>query len=142
MRERPQARALPLLGLLVGLWAIIPPYVVVFGALQVDATVEVVDHVVPGVAVIAMAALAALLLRTAEPSQLLLLVAGGVIALAGFWMLSTHAGLISQARQGIVPGGAVLWHGLPGIAVFVLGGLWSARFWSTADDAVPGPPGE
>ena len=126
---------LPLLGLLLGLWAIAPPYLVVFGKLNVRSIVEFVDHAVPGIVVIAVAVFGFLQLRRAEPSKLLLFVGGGVISLAGFWMLATHVGLFSQTRQVIAPGGAVLWHVVPGLAVTGLGVVWTACFWDTEEAA-------
>ena len=129
MQDRPGLK-LPVVGVLVGLWAIVPPYLVLFGELQVRRSVEFVDHAVPGMVVVAVAVVGARQLRSADPSQLVLFVGGALITLAGLWMLSTHAGLLSQARQGIVPGGAVAWHGLPGVAVLVLGVAWAARFWA------------
>ena len=121
---------LPALGVLAGLWAVVPPYVVLFGELAVRSSVELVDHVLPGAVVVTVALIAYLLLRAKAASSMLLLVFGLVITLAGFWMLSTHIGLISQARQGIAPGGAVIWHGLPGIALTILGVVWTTRFWA------------
>lgn len=122
---------LPLFGMLIGLWAIVPPYVALFGKVEVrDSAVEFVDHALPGLVVIAVAVFGYLHLRDGEPSQLLLFAAGAIITLAGFWMLSTHVGLLGQTRRGMVPGGAVAWHGLPGIGVTVLGVAWSARFWA------------
>ena len=134
MHEQPHGYRLPLLGLLIGLWAIVPPYASLFGKLEVkSAAVEFVDHVVPGAVVIAVAVLGYIQLRPPEPSQLVLFVGGVVITLAGFWMLSTHVGLINQTREGDVPGGALAWHGLPGIAVTLLGVAWTVRFWATDD---------
>lgn len=124
---------LPLLGLLIGLWAIVPPYIVRFGELDVRSSVEFVDHAIPGAVVMFVAFLGYVQLRSTDPSQTQLLVGGGVIALAGFWMLSTHVGLIAEARQGDVPAGAVAWHGLPGLAVLLLGLVWAARFWGEGE---------
>ncbi len=132
---------LPLVGLLVGLWAIIPPYVDAFGVLDVESRVEFADHVVPGIAVLAMAALAYLLLRSPQPSPLLLFVAGATITLAGFWMVATHLPLVSQARRGQAPWGAVLWHSLPGVGVILVGAIWTLRFWGAdePDEISSGP---
>ncbi len=131
MPEKGEKSRLPFIGMLIGLWAILPPYVVAFGKLEVRSTVEFVDHALPGAAVLAVALTGLVQLRRARPSQMLLFAGGGVITLAGFWMLSTHIGLLSSAREGNVPGGAVAWHGLPGIAVMLLGIAWTARFWDT-----------
>ena len=130
-KARSTGSVLPLLGLLVGVWAIIPPYISTFGDLNVEERVEFADHVVPGVLVIAVSVLGYLQLRSREPSPMLLFVAGGAILLAGFWMVATHAGLISQARQDMVPYSAVAWHFLPGVAVGLLGVAWTIRFWES-----------
>lgn len=133
MSDRRRSPLLPLLGVPFGLWAIVAPYVGLFGKLTVRSSVELVDHALPGAVVTAVAVVAYAQLRNGRPSPTLLLVGGLVITLAGLWMLSTHVGLISQARQGIVPGGAVAWHGLPGIALTLLGVAWTARFWAVEE---------
>lgn len=125
------AARLPLIGLLIGIWAIIPPYVVAFGALHVESRKEIADHLIPGIVVIATCVLGLLLVRSPTPSSLLLFMAGGVIALCGFWMTATHVPLISDARSKQVPGGAVIWHGLPGLVVLLLGVVWTILFWET-----------
>lgn len=131
MRARPGGQALPLLGVLFGVWSIVPPYVDVFGELNVSDRVEVVDHVVPGLVVIAIGVVGLLSLRAARPAPLLLFIGGAVVSLAGFWMVATHFGLVSQARQHVVAAGTVAWHGLPGVAVTLLGVAWTIRFWET-----------
>lgn len=137
MHERSGSSGLPLLGVLTGLWAMVPPYVEPFGALAVRRSVELLDHVVPGAVVLAVALAAYLLLGAGRPAPMLL--GGLVISLAGLWILATHVGLVAQARQGIAPSGAVAWHGLPGIGVTLLGVVWSARFWS-AGGQTEAPP--
>lgn len=137
MQAPPERSRLPFLGLLIGVWAILPPYLVAFGELNVESRKEIADHVVPGIAVLAVSVLGYLVMRSAGPSQFLLFVGGGVIALSGFWMLATHVGLVSQARQNIVPWGAVAWHGLPGAAVTLLGVAWTIRFWDDEADKAP-----
>lgn len=123
--------SLPLLGLLVGLWAIVPPYVHAFGKLDVESRVEFADHVVPGVAVLAVSVLAYFLLRSPDPSQLLLFIGGATITLAGFWMVATHFPLIRQGRDDLAPWGAVIWHSLPGVVVTLFGVVWTIRFWGS-----------
>jgi len=136
--RRPGA-GLPLTAFLVGLWAIVPPYLALFGQLAVRSdAVEFVDHAVPGIVVLVVALLGYLQLRKPEPSQLVLFIGGLVIVLAGFWMVSTHYGLITQYRQGTVPFGRMAWHTVPGIAVAVVGVVWTARFWSTDDGGQAG----
>jgi len=127
-------RWLPLLGLLVGVWAIVPPYIGAFGELNVEQRVEFVDHVVPGIAVLAISVLALVALRSAEPSQLLLFVGGAAITLAGIWMVATHLPLIRQGRDEQVPWGAVIWHSLPGLVVTLLGIVWTIRYWGSDDE--------
>lgn len=129
---------LPLVGLLMGVWAIIPPYVGTFGKLDVTSRLEFADHVVPGVAVLVVAALSLLAVRSREPSQTLLFVGGGIIALAGFWMSATHLPLISDGRDGISPWGTIAWHGVPGVAVTLFGLLWTIRFWGSDEDDASG----
>lgn len=128
---RPDQSRLPLVALIVGVWAIVPPYVVLFGELRVSSLVEFVDHAIPGFVVIAAAVLGHLQLRRSQPAHLVLFLGGGFMTLAGLWMLSTHAGLINETRLGNVPGGAVAWHFAPGLAVLLLGGVWTARFWGS-----------
>jgi len=131
--EPRQGSRLYLLGLVIGVWAVLPPYVTAFGDLHVESRVEVADHVVPGVIVLAFSGLAYLVLS----SELALFTGGAVITLAGFWMVATHVGLISQVRNDIVPLSALLWHGLPGVAVIVLGLVWAIRFWGSEAEAEP-----
>lgn len=88
----------------------------------------------------AVAVLCFIQVRAAKPRSMLLFASGGAIMLAGFWMVSTHVGLVSEFREGRVPGGAVAWHGLPGLAVTILGAAWTIRFWDT-DEATDGTSG-
>jgi hypothetical protein len=131
------AATLPLIGLVMGVWAIIPPYLGAFGTLDVESRVEFADHVVPGIAVLVVSVLSLLTLRSRQPSQLLRFMAGGVIALAGFWMVATHFPLIQQGQDGISPWGTIAWHSVPGIAVTLFGLLWTVRFWGS-DEADEG----
>jgi hypothetical protein len=130
---------LPLVGLVMGAWAIIPPYLGAFGELDVESRVEFADHVVPGIVVLAVAALSFLTLRSREPSQMLLFVGGGLITLAGFWMVATHFPLIQQGQDGVSPWGTIAWHSVPGVVVTLFGLLWTIRFWGSdeADDGAP-----
>lgn len=120
--------ALPMLvgaGLLVGAWALLPPYS--GPPLNTSDRVEFADHVVPGVIVIAVSALALLLARRANASTWLF-PAGLVIVLAGFWMTATHLPLVLQATRAEAPWGATVYHSLPGLAVLVLGAVWAATY--------------
>ncbi|MGI9120068.1 MAG: hypothetical protein ACR2G7_08120 [Acidimicrobiales bacterium] len=120
--------ALPMLvgaGFLVGAWALLPPYS--GPALNTADRVEFADHVVPGVVVIAVSAVALLLARRPNPANLLF-PAGLVIVLAGFWMTATHLPLVLQATRAQAPWGATIYHSLPCLAVLVLGVVWAVTY--------------
>lgn len=126
--------ALPMLtglALLVGAWALLPPYTGPF--LATDDTVEIVDHVVPGVVVIAVALGTFLLARSGRATPLLF-PAGLGIVLAGFWMTATHLPLVLQATRQQAPWGATVYHSLPGLAVLVLGVTWAVTYQTPAAD--------
>ncbi len=110
------------LGLLVGGWALLPPYTGPF--LATDDTVEIVDHVVPGMVVLAIS-LGSFLLARGGRAGGLLFPAGLGIVLAGFWMSATHLPLVLQASREQAPWGATVYHSLPGLAVLALGGAWT-----------------
>lgn len=131
-----RAAALPMLaglGLLVGCWALLPPYT--GPALNTSARVEFVDHVVPGVVVVAISALALLFARRAGAATVLF-PAGLGIFLAGFWMTATHVPLVLQAARDQAPWGATIYHSLPGLAVLALGSFWAFTYRTppAADD--------
>ncbi len=116
-----RSAALPVAGVAIAVWAVLPPYV--GPALATDPTVEIVDHVVPAVVVLAVAlgTLAAGTRAAGTP----LFVGGLVIALAGFWMMATHIPLVAQANRGEAPWGATLWHSVPGLVVLAFGLMWA-----------------
>lgn len=113
------------LGLLVGAWALIPPYT--GPALNTAERVEFVDHVVPGIVVIAISALAFLFASRAAAAGALF-PAGLGIFLAGFWMSATHAPLVLQAIRDQAPWGATIYHSVPGLAVLALGAAWALTY--------------
>lgn len=120
------------LGLLVGCWALLPPYT--GPALNTESRVEFVDHVVPGIVILAISALAFLFAWRRGGSSILL-PAGLGIFLAGFWMTATHAPLVLQATRQEAPWGATVYHSLPGLAVLALGAVWAFTFRTLpADD--------
>ena len=90
-------------------WAIAVPWVAraVGLALDVPTRLEVIDHVVPGVVVLACCAALA---RASEPSALPALGAAALACLAGFWITATHAPLLPEAIDGISSWGAALLH--------------------------------
>lgn len=112
---------LPLVGLVVGLWAFLPVYT--GPELNVAQRVEIADHLIPGLVVLAACA-AAMALRLRAT---MLLVAGMAVALAGFWMTATHLPLVVQATDGQVPWTSAIYHTLPGLAVLGVGLVWILR---------------
>lgn len=112
---------LPLVGLVVGMWAFLPVYT--GPELNVAQRVEIADHLIPGLVVLAACA-AAMALRLRAT---MLLVAGMAVALAGFWMTATHLPLVVQATDGQVPWTSAIYHTLPGLAVLGVGLVWILR---------------
>jgi hypothetical protein len=119
-----------LAGLVIGIWAMIPPYV--GPGLNTAASAEFADHVVPGVVVVAVS-LAALWLGERGPNGVLLFAGGLVIVLAGLWMIVTHVPLVAQANRGDASWPAVIHHSLPDVFVFFLGVAWAAWYWADLD---------
>ncbi|MEA2704870.1 MAG: hypothetical protein QOD63_2815 [Actinomycetota bacterium] len=130
-REAP-ARLIPgpaLLGVVVGLWAVAPNFTGPGLVLQ-DPSVEVIDHVFPGLVVVAVSILALVVAwTTARPGPRLFL-SGAVVVTAGLWMVATHVPLLLQAVQGAAPWSAALYHLAPSVAALWLGVAWTARYWS------------
>lgn len=95
---------------------------------------EIVDHVVPGAVVMAIAAALVLATRRRRPMPrppaTLLFVAGLTVILAGLWMTTTHIPLMAQAARDEVTWRAAIYHSAPGVALLVLGVLWSVAYWS------------
>lgn len=111
-------------GLVLAGWAVLPPYV--GPALLLDPTVEFVDHVLPGLVVLAASVFAlAMRSRAAGPA---LFATGMLVTLAGFWMTVTHVPLLAQAVRGEVSWTAAGWHSAPGLAVIAFGGVWAVRY--------------
>ncbi len=119
------------LGLVVGCWALLPPYT--GPALNTAARVEFVDHVVPAIVIITISVLAYLFGRRPAATSVLF-PAGLGISLAGFWMTATHAPLVLQATRDQAPWGATIYHSAPGLAVLALGAAWAFTFRTLAED--------
>lgn len=126
-------RALPWLGLTIGLWAVLPPYVGPELA-NLSPRVEIADHVVPAVLILVVSVL--MLVRAGRsPGGGLPLISGFLVALAGLWMVATHLPLVKQAvndEAGVTVVSAA-WHTVPGVVVMVLGAVWVAATWSGAE---------
>ncbi len=112
-------------GVLVGAWALLPPYT--GPALNTAARVEFADHVVPGVLVLAIS-IVSLLMARRDNADRLLFGAGLGVVLAGFWMVATHLPLVLQATRQEAPWGATLYHSAPGVAVLVFGVVWALTY--------------
>lgn len=137
----PAARPLPLMPLLgvgVGLWGMLPRFL--DSGLNTEDRVEVVDHVIPGVVVVIVSLVAlAVSRRSAKPGPFLF-VAGLVVLLGGLFMFATHVPLVMQATRGEAPWGGTVFHTSAALAVFGLGLLWATTYWSeTAPEAETEP---
>jgi hypothetical protein len=104
--KAPQRTAgwLPLVLCLVGAWTIVVPYLGHAIGLEVNVAsrVEIVDHVVPGAAVIAGSAGALLYERRklGDPGDLLPVAGVALAFLAAFWVTATHVPLLAEAARG------------------------------------------
>ncbi len=123
---RPHAGRAQLVLALLGALSILPPYLgpAVGLNLDVPANVEVVDHVVPGVAIALAAAAAALLARRGveEERSLMSQALTGWCFLGGLWQAATHFPLVLEGGQAQAPWAAVALHSTAGplIAAFAL----------------------
>ena len=104
------------LGLAIGLYAMLPAFA--GPQIHIQKVVEVVDHVIPGLVVLALVGSATVL--GARPAGLML-VFGVLVTLAGLWMVDTHVGLFSQAVHHEVDLVAAGFHVSTAAAVFGYG---------------------
>jgi hypothetical protein len=110
----------------LGAWTIVVPYLGRAIGLVVDvaSSVEIVDHVVPGTLVAAVATYLAVNAYRDTLPKLARPVGGGICFLAGFWVLATHVPLIVQAFQGKAAWGSTLWHASTAVPLVALS-LWT-----------------
>ena len=120
-------RAVPLVPwltalILVSAWSIAPPYLGPPLGLELDVSdsVEVVDHVLPGVVAVFAAAMALVLARSGETESGRALGALGACALAGLWETASHAPLVLDAGDPERPWDAVIIHAWPGPVILAL----------------------
>ena len=133
-------QALPYAGLAIGLWAAVTPYVLLGDDLNAAAKNEFADHVVPGALMIGLSAAQLVRDRKGTTGGSFPLLAGFGVVLAGLWMTATHLPLVRDAGDGIVGENVAAWHTVPGLVVMVLGVVWAATYWSSAEEpASPGP---
>lgn len=129
--------ALPLTGIVVGLWGTLPRFVEL--GLDTDERLEFVDHFIPGLVVVITSVIAvAVTRRTPQPGPFLFL-AGLIVLLAGLFMVATHVPLVMQANRGEAPWGGTIFHTSAALAVFCLGAVWAITCWS---EAAPQPETE
>ncbi len=120
-------RKLPWVGVLIGIWAVLPPYS--GPSLDTAQRVEVADHVVPGVVMVATAAAAYVAsLRAAGATWLLM--AALLVTLSGVWMTATHVPLVAQALRQEAPWAATLYHTVPSVVVLGFGLVWAGSYWA------------
>lgn len=110
-------------GLVIGAYAMAPAFVGRLTHLRQGA--EVVDHVVPGLVVLALVALA---LWRGSRSVGAMLVSGMVVLLAGLWMAATHLPLLSEAVHHQVSRTTAAYHCSTAVAVLALGAAWVWRY--------------
>lgn len=123
----PAPRLQRLLGVVVAVaaWSILPPYVgpVLGLELDVSATVETVDHLIPGLLAVCGAAAALLLTRRGQPDSLLAFAGLATCALAGLFQTVSHFTLVQNAGGPLQPVDAVVLHASPGPVLLALS-LW------------------
>jgi hypothetical protein len=120
--DRPGAVALAGTGLVIGAWGMVPP---LLGMLDTALAVEVIDHQVPSVLVLAAAVI---VLLGRQPSRPLLLACGFAVLLAGTWMAASHVPLVAQAATGQAPWPGTIVHATSALAVLALGTVWTWRY--------------
>lgn len=106
-------------------WGTVAPYAGLPLGLVVEAppVVEVVDHVVPGLVLLAVGTFALAAGRLPIEAAL-------VAVLAGLWMTATHVPLLLQVGSGAVDLASALWHSLPGILVLTIASAAAVLAWS------------
>lgn len=81
----------------------------------VRTAVEIADHLVPGLVIVAGAVVLA-----AGAAPLPALLASAACLLAAVWMAASHLPLLADAGDGVVPWGDALVHAVPGLVVAAL----------------------
>jgi len=106
-------------------WSIVPPYLGPPMGLELDVepSVEVVDHVLPGLCAVAGACIALGEVRRGQADSFRALAALGVCALAGLFQTVSHATLVLNAGSPQHPVDSVVLHASPGPLLLTLS-LW------------------
>jgi hypothetical protein len=119
---------LPYVGVVVALWAALPHFLTPH--LNTKDSAEVVDHLIPGVVVLAVCA-TVLLLRNRPAADTAGFLAGLVLLLAGLWMAATHVPLLAQATRGEAPWPGTIHHTASAAAVLAFSVVWIALNWGS-----------
>lgn len=123
----PAARLQRWLGVLVAVaaWSILPPYVGPWLGLELDvsATVEAVDHLIPGLLAVCAATGVALLARRGRSDSVPAFAGLAICALAGLFQTVSHVTLVAGAGGPLQPVGSVVLHASPGPVLLALS-LW------------------
>ncbi len=127
--SRRRAPLLPVLGLVVGACATLPA--LVGPELATADAAEIADHLVPGLVVLAVSAVALVVGRSSRVSSVVPLAAGLVTSLAGLWMVATHVPLVAQATRHEAPWDATIFHGASAVMVLGVGLAWAWASWAT-----------
>ncbi len=106
----------------VAAYSMLPPYLGPLIGLELDvaASVEVIDHVVPGVLAIIAGFLALSFARRGETDSIRALSALGVCALGALLQTVSHIPLVLDAGGPQQPVGSVLLHSTPGPVLLAL----------------------
>ncbi len=118
----------------LAVWATTVPWLAEAVGLELDVSprLEIVDHVIPGVVMLAAAALLAA--RGGPRGSLVWLGVAAIAFLTGFWITATHVPLIPDALDGAAPWGAALVHLSTGPPIMLLG-LWLLLRGPSSDNA-------
>jgi len=109
----------------IAAWSIAPPYLGPLIGLELDvsSSLEIVDHVLPGLCAIAAACIALSDVRRGRPDRLRVFAAIGVCVLAGLFQTVSHLTLVLDVGDPLRPVGAVMLHATPGPVLLALS-LW------------------
>ncbi|MEN3316008.1 MAG: hypothetical protein V7605_2242 [Acidimicrobiaceae bacterium] len=119
------------MGLAVAACATLP--VLVGPGLDTTRAVEVVDHLVPGLVVLAVSTAVLVATRSTPVAGVFVLGAAMVTVLAGLWMVATHIPLVAQAGRHEAPWGSTMFHSAAAVLVLAFGLAWAWASWAGAE---------
>ena len=120
----------------VALWSIVPPYLGPLLGLELDvsSSLEIVDHILPGLSAFAGALIALSEARQGRTDSIRYLVALSVCVLAGLFQTVTHFTLVLDAGGPLQPVDSVVLHATPGPVLMLLS-LWLLLWPPVGDTA-------